>query len=41
MSGTSLAGQFAESSGEIRFPEINTMILEKVIQYMYYKVCRS
>jgi transcription elongation factor B subunit 1 len=32
------AGQFAESRGEIRFPEISTAILEKVIQYMYYKV---
>jgi transcription elongation factor B subunit 1 len=32
------AGQFAESRGEIRFPEISTNILEKVIQYFYYKV---
>ena len=31
-------GQFAESRGEIRFPEISTVILEKVIQYFYYKV---
>lgn len=33
-----LAGQFSESSGEIRFPEITTSILEKVIQYFYYKM---
>ena len=33
-----LTGQFAESSGEIRFPEINAAILEKVVQYFYYKV---
>ena len=33
-----LAGNFAESKGEIRFPEITTNILEKVIQYLYYKV---
>ena len=33
-----IAGQFAESRGEIRFPEISTQILEKVIQYMYYKL---
>jgi elongin-C len=31
-------GQFAESSGEVRFPEIPALILEKVIQYLYYKV---
>mmetsp|Transcript_115581 Transcript_115581/g.248365 ORF Transcript_115581/g.248365 Transcript_115581/m.248365 type:complete len:102 (-) Transcript_115581:71-376(-) len=33
-----LSGQFAESSGEVRFPEIPALILEKVIQYLYYKV---
>jgi len=33
-----LAGQFSESSGEIRFQEISTPILEKVIQYFYYKL---
>ena len=31
-------GQFAEGQkGEIKFPEISTPILEKVIQYFYYK----
>jgi len=34
-----LAGGFTESKGEIKFPEISTNILEKVIQYLYYKVC--
>jgi transcription elongation factor B subunit 1 len=41
MSGTiksMLSGQFAESRGEIRLPEIPGIILEKVIQYLYYKV---
>jgi transcription elongation factor B subunit 1 len=33
-----LEGQFAESRGEIRFPEIPGHILEKVVQYLYYKV---
>jgi Skp1 family, tetramerisation domain len=33
-----LSGSFAESKGEISFAEIRTAILEKVIQYMYYKV---
>jgi elongin-C len=33
-----LAGQFAESRGEIKFPEISGRILEKLIQYLYYKV---
>mmetsp|Transcript_15781 Transcript_15781/g.48888 ORF Transcript_15781/g.48888 Transcript_15781/m.48888 type:complete len:109 (-) Transcript_15781:34-360(-) len=33
-----LSGQFTESSGEIKFPEISTPILEKVIQYFYYKL---
>ena len=32
-----LSGQFAESRGEVRFPEIPGIILEKVIQYLYYK----
>lgn len=33
-----LSGQFAERRGEVRFPEIPGLILEKVIQYLYYKV---
>ena len=33
-----LQSQFAESRGEVRFPEIPGVILEKVIQYLYYKV---
>jgi len=33
-----LAGQFAESRGEVRFPEIPGIILERVVQYLYYKV---
>ena len=32
-----LMGQFAESKGEIRFPEITSQILEKVIQYFHFK----
>lgn len=32
-----LEGSFSEKSGEIVFPEISTEILEKVIQYFYYK----
>lgn len=35
---TMLQSQFAESRGEVRFPEIPGVILEKVIQYLYYKV---
>lgn len=35
------AGQFAESSGEISFPEIPAIVLEKVVQYLYYKVRSS
>lgn len=35
---TMLAGQFAESRGEISFPEIPGLVLEKLIQYLYYKV---
>lgn len=31
------AGSFTESRGEIRFPEISTHVLEKVIQYFHYK----
>jgi hypothetical protein len=34
------AGQFVESRGEVRFPEMPAVVLEKVIQYMYYKVSR-
>lgn len=33
-----LSGQFAESRGEISFPEIPAVVLEKLIQYLYYKV---
>uniref|UniRef100_A0A7S2XYA0 Elongin-C n=1 Tax=Fibrocapsa japonica TaxID=94617 RepID=A0A7S2XYA0_9STRA len=33
-----LSGQFAESRGEVTFPEISSAILEKIIQYCYYKV---
>lgn len=33
-----LSGQFAEIRGEISFPEIPAVVLEKVIQYLYYKV---
>ena len=33
-----LTGQFAESRGEINFPEISGVILEKVIKYLYYRV---
>jgi elongin-C len=33
-----LEGQFAESRGEIRLPEITSAVLEKIIQYLYYKV---
>lgn len=34
-----LTGGFMESKGgEIQFPEIKASVLEKVIQYMYYKV---
>merc|ERR1712054_34938 len=33
-----LTGSFAESKGEIRFPEISTPVLEKVIRYFYYKL---
>jgi len=33
-----LSGQFAESRGEVRFPEIPGIILERVVQYLYYKV---
>eukprot|EP00699_Malawimonas_sp_californiana_P001321 EC715331.1.p1 GENE.EC715331.1~~EC715331.1.p1 ORF type:complete len:114 (+),score=24.62 EC715331.1:27-344(+) len=35
---SSTGGTFAESSGEIRFQEINGQILEKVIEYFYYKL---
>jgi transcription elongation factor B subunit 1 len=33
-----LSSQFAEKRGEVRFPEIPGVILEKVVQYLYYKV---
>jgi len=33
-----LTGQFAESRGEISFPEIPGVILEKLIKYLYFKV---
>ena len=33
-----LSGQFAESRGEISFPEIPSAIMERLIQYLYYKV---
>lgn len=32
-----LSSQFAEAKGEIRFPDIHTAVLEKVIQYLYFK----
>lgn len=35
---TMLSGQFAESRGEVNFPEIPAVVLEKLIQYLYYKV---
>lgn len=31
-------GDFAESRGEIKFPEISAKILEKTVQYFYYKL---
>lgn len=31
-------GKFAESKGEIKFQDINARILEKVAQYMMYKL---
>ncbi len=34
---TMLESQFYESKGEIQFQEIPGNILEKVIQYLYYK----
>lgn len=33
-----LAGEFREAGGEIRFPEISTAILERVVRYFYHKV---
>lgn len=33
-----LSRQFAESRGEIHFPEIPGLVLEKLIQYLHYKV---
>ena len=36
---TRVAGQFAEAQqGEIKFPEINPKVLEKTVQYFYYKL---
>jgi transcription elongation factor B subunit 1 len=32
------AGEFVESDGEIRLTEITTPVLEKVIEYFYYKL---
>lgn len=33
------AGSFTETElGEVKFPEISSPILEKVCQYMYYKM---
>ena len=32
------SGQFAESQGEIKFPEISAKVLEKTVQYFYYKL---
>lgn len=32
-------GSFTETElGEVKFPEINTAVLEKVCQYFYYKL---
>ena len=31
-------GKFAENKGEIKFQDINARILEKVVQYMMYKL---
>ena len=34
-----LAGQYQESAqGEVKFPEISARVLEKTVQYFYYKV---
>ena len=33
-----LSGQFAESRGEIKFPEISAKVLERTAQYFYYKL---
>jgi transcription elongation factor B subunit 1 len=33
-----LEGAFAESAGEVKFPEISAFVLEKVIQYLHYKM---
>eukprot|EP00501_MAST-03F_sp_TOSAG23-6_P002434 GSMAST32.ASY1.ANO1.2543.1 assembled CDS len=32
-----LSGDFAESRGEMSFPEISTDVMEKVIRYLYHK----
>merc|ERR1712196_499261 len=31
-------GMFVESSGEITFPEINSVVLEKVCKFFHYKL---
>ena len=31
-------GDFTESKGEIKFPDISAKILEKTVQYFYYKL---
>merc|ERR1711966_175000 len=31
-------GMFVEASGEINFPELHSDVLEKVCQYMHYKL---
>ena len=34
-----MTGTFTETElGEVKFPEISTLILEKVCQYFYYKL---
>ena len=39
MCGCFGAGTFTETElGEVKFPEISTPILEKTIQYFYYKL---
>lgn len=40
--GVELTGSFAEgTSGEMRFEDITGEILERVIQYLHYKVCKT
>lgn len=33
----SLRGDYRESKGEIKFPEITSQVLEKVVEYLHYK----